>query len=817
MIRVWRWIDVVWLDSRLAVRMLVKHRGLTLVGAFAMAVAIAVGATLFEVFSEMLDPALPFAGGDRVVSLHYVGTNPGNPERRVLHDFAALRGQLMSVEHFGAFRNAQHNLVSTTTAPEPVLVAEITASAFAIARTPAALGRHLLQTDEPESAAPVVVIGHRAWQSRFGGDGDIVGKMINLGGVPRTVVGVMPEGFTFPDYHQFWVPLRENPLKHERWKGPSIYMFGRLAPGVTMQQAQTEFAAVSQRTAVAHPETQQRLVPLVLPYTHIHSDISDPTFLWMLRLGQWLVGALTFVVAINLAILVYARTATRLGEIAVRSALGATRGRILAQLFIEALALSIVGACTGLVLARYALDVIQSLNDAGGGMPFWINFELSAAAVIYSFALAVLAAVIMGVLPGLKATGVGLTARLHELSGRSGSRLGPMWTTLVVAQVAVAVAVLPAAAYVAWHVVRMEATGPGFAADKFVVGRATLSEDPSPLDSHRITTRQRELISRMESEPGVIGVTFSANIPGLAPSRQIRFEEGARLREAGTLLPSRADVGVNLLDTYGADILAGRRFNASDVGAANAVVVNRSFVDTYLQDANAAVGLRFRYSGADATQMEPWYQIVGVVRDFPSFPLNLAREGEPTIYHPAAVGDIHPVVLSVRFAGDVPAGFIDRFRTIGAEVDPALQLRGVGPLADRYTELRSVWRSLAWAIGLVTASVLLLSAAGIYALMSFTVSQRTREIGIRTALGAHPRRVLVDIFARAIRQLALGVLVGTVVSAAAFAAIGLGLASATPLLLAVAAAMSIVGLLAALGPARRALRIPASEALRADA
>ena len=194
---VWRWIDAAWIDLRLGGRMLVKHRGLTLVGVFAMAVAIAVGATLFEVFSEMLDPALPFAGGDRVVSLQYRGT-AGNPERRVLRDFAALRDQLVSVEHFGAFHDAQHNLVAATTAPEPVLVAEITASAFAIARTPALLGRHLLDTDEPESASPVVVIGYQAWQLRFGGDSAVVGKTIHLGGVPRTVVGVMPEGFTFP-------------------------------------------------------------------------------------------------------------------------------------------------------------------------------------------------------------------------------------------------------------------------------------------------------------------------------------------------------------------------------------------------------------------------------------------------------------------------------------------------------------------------------------------------------------------------------------------------------------------------------------------
>jgi hypothetical protein len=194
----------------------------------------------------------------------------------------------------------------------------------------------------------------------------------------------------------------------------------------------------------------------------------------------------------------------------------------------------------------------------------------------------------------------------------------------------------------------------------------------------------------------------------------------------------------------------------------------------------------------------------------------LTRDGEPTIYHPAAVGDLDPVTLSVRFAGAVPAGFINRFRVIGAEVDPALQLRGVGQLVDRYDEGRSAWRSLAWAIALVTASVLLLSAAGIYALMSFTVAQRTREIGIRMALGAQPWRVMLNVFGRAVWQVAAGVLIGSILSGAAFVAIGLGLGRAAPLLLMVAAIMGLVGLSAAFGPARRALRIQAIEALRAD-
>jgi hypothetical protein len=310
--------------------MLVKHRGLTLVGGFAMAVAIAIGATFFEVMTEMLNPALPLEDGDRVVALQYATAIPGSPERRVLHDFVAWREELVSVEQLTAFRTAQHNLASGNAPPEPITVAEITASGFPVARTPPLLGRYLLPADEREGASPVVVIGYQAWQSRFAGDPHIVGRTIKLGGMARTVAGVMPDGFTFPLDHQFWIPLRANPLEYGRLQGPELHMVGRLAPGVTWEGAQAELDTVGRRTAAAHPRTHERLRPMVLPYAREFSGLVSPGRVWMVRIAQLLIGGLAFVVAVNLAILIYARTVTRLGEIAVRTALGASRRRILA-------------------------------------------------------------------------------------------------------------------------------------------------------------------------------------------------------------------------------------------------------------------------------------------------------------------------------------------------------------------------------------------------------------------------------------------------------------------------------------------------------
>jgi predicted permease len=818
-----RWLDAVSIDARLGMRMLVKHRGLTLVGGFAMAVAIAIGATFFELLTEMLDSTLPIEQGERVVALRWTAATPGSAQERILHDFVEWREQLTSVEQLSAFRETLHNLTSGAPPHQPVRVAEISASAFIVARTPPHLGRYLLPEDEREGAPPVVVIGFSVWRSRFGGDPQIVGRTINLDGVPSTIVGVMPAGFNFPINHQFWSPLRENPLRYERLQGPRLKLFGRLAADVSLQEAQAELTTLGQRTIEANTKLYEGLRPMVLPYTHEHGGIVGPARRWMVRAASLLVGALSIVVAVNLAILVYARTVTRLGEIAVRTALGATRRRILAQLFVEALALSAVGAGAGLVLAGVALDQLQSLVLQGllisdAGTPYWMDLEVSAGAVAYAFGLSIVAALIMGVLPGLKATSDRVSSNLRQVDVRSGNRLGPVWTTLIVAQVAVAVAVLPIAVYQTWQVVQMWAADPQFDADKFVIGVVAFGDEATGVDANRVRSRQLELTSRLAAEPGVAAVTFSSGVPGFSPGRILEFisaEPGVKY--AGGLGVDSLDVGLELFDTYRAELVAGRTFLASDIGATN-VVVNRTFVDELLDPA-AALGVRFRYRTPyerPGTQAETMYQIVGVVRDFPAFPPEPGSQGTPTVYHPATPGQVHPVTLSVRFAAGIPSDFITRFRALGTAADPAMQFRRTAPLTAFYNDVRSFWRYLATGIALITLSVMLLSAAGIYAMTSFTVAQRGREIAIRTALGAAPHRLLLNIFGRAAIQLTAGLAVGSVLAAAIFQNADVSVGRMAAFVLAVGAAMFAIGLVATFGPARRGLRVQAADTLKAD-
>ena len=638
---------------------------------------------------------------------------------------------MTTVEHISAYRDAQHNLVAAETAPEPVEVAEITAFAFTITNTPALLGRYVLPSDEADAASPVVVIGYQAWQRHFARDPNVVGRTVRLGGVARTVVGVMPEGFEFPSSHEFWIPLRVNPLEYPPGEGPSLEIFGRLAPGVTIEQAQAEFAAVAQQTAAARPQGALPLRARVVPYT----QLGDPTMVWALRVGQLFSSALTVLVAINLAILIYARTVTRLGELAVRSALGASRRRILTQLFIEALALALLGAAAGLAIAGYALEVIQTMNETGELMPYWITFGLSPRAVFVALGLAVLSALIIGVLPGLKATGVSMTANLHELHGRSGTRLGVTWTALIVAQVAVAVAVLPAAVFISARVIRGELAGHRLPR-RVHRRRQRRTRAPTRRRSSAIAWRHtsRTLLAKLEGGARRDRRRVFLRASGLGADQSDSLPGGrAGARACGTR-PGRGHHGCAVsehdkgqcrsLRHLWRPMLAGRAFAAADLGTTN-VIVNRSFVEMYLQEPNP-LGLVFRYDKPNVAQVG-WHQIVGVVHDFPAFPIDFWREGVPTIYHPAGVGDISPIVLSVRFAGNVPATFINRFRHIGAEVDPALQLTEVGVLSDRFDELRALMRSVAWATALVTAQ------------RPAALGRRRLRVDVLYGRAAHPR------------------------------------------------------------------------------
>jgi predicted permease len=811
------------LDLRLGARMLAKSPGLTLVGGFGMAVGVALAAGAYAFFNSYFYPAVPLNEGDRIVALSKFDRRRGGYEEgRLLHDYLVWRRELRSVVDLGAFRTIQRNLVPETGQAAPIKIAEMTASGFRLTRVPPLLGRTLLDADENPGGPPVIVIGYDVWQSQFSGDQTIVGRQIRIGRDAHTIVGVMPAGFRFPVNHQYWVPLRFDPrVPVAPATGPSIDVFGRLAPGSTREKAQAELTAIDKSIVAAGPAELARLEPRIVDYVDIfvHAEAENESTTYAVL--RFLIAFLLVVVAMNVAVLVYARTVTRTGEIAVRTALGATRGRIVAQLFAEAFVLSGLSSLVGLGMVAVGLKMFDDFIASGGGAPFWINSGISLGTVLYTLTLAVLGAVIVGVFPALRATGAQLREAIGSLGSGTKARLGPTWTLLIVAQVAIAVAILPPALHKGAQIVRMAIQPPGLATREYLSAQFHVERDVTTdtsaarvaTDSARVIVN--ELVARVAREPAVVGLTVTSDGPwsvGHAPV-QVDGTDGLAQRVAVMT------VDTAYFGTFGVRVLAGRGFEPADAALQNAdrpVVVNRTFASELLGSGDP-IGRRVRYRG-DGDEVIPWHTIVGVIDDFPGGIRSPEDGSARTVYQLARAEEWGWATITVRLRGQTPEAFAPTLRRIATAVDPMLQLNDVNSLEAVYRENTRAAAQLALAIVLITGSVLFLSAAGIHALMSFTVSQRRREIGIRSALGASGRGILASIMARAVRQLALGVGVGLTM------AIGIDLAAGGVLMNgrglfvvpATAVFMLIVGLLAAVGPARRGLRVQPTEALRAE-
>ena len=813
------WTSLVsWLDFKLGFRMLVKYPGLTLVGGFAMAVGIAIAAGSFEFFNDFINPTLPLEQGDRVVAIQNWDASASSNEFRSLHDFVTWRDELESVADIGAYTTFRRNVITEDGRAEPVRGSEISASAFRLARVPPLLGRPLVEADEQEAAPPVVVIGHDLWQARFGGDSGIVGRSVQLGSSRATVVGVMPEGFGFPLRDNLWVPLRVNVLDYERLEGPTIRIFGRLAPGITLKEAQSELTAIGLRAAAAFPETNEKLRPRILPYAQsfFTGDVLAVSGV------QYFLVIILIVACVNVATLVFARTATREGEIAVRNALGASRGRIIMQLFVEVLVLASVAAVVGLAVASWGLRRgVTLLIDTQGPLSFWWNESLAPATILYVAILAVLSAAIAGVIPALKVTGRRAQEGLrHVATGSSGLRFGGLSTTVIVTQVAVSVALLTFALGEGWVALRAQSAEVSFPAEEYLSVRLQMDrETPSSARAEtyeaefaaRYNDVYQEVARRVGAETGISAVTFADIVPGMSQPRSYVDVDGVAPPRGSAIghVVRDARIDVGFFDALDTPILLGSGFSSGDLESdRDVVIVNQSFVNQLLAD-EKPIGRRVRYATPPDEEPGPWYEIVGVVGDLGMNPENPAQAAG--LYHPVAPADAYPVRMVVRVRQD-PQALALRLRRIATAVDPTMRLDELLALDEVIRREQLAMRFGALALFLVAAMVLALATAGTYALMSFIVSQRTREIGIRTALGANPQSIVASIFSRGLAQLALGVALG--IAGLVVLEGREGGIEAPGVLLAVPALMMVVGLSACGVPARRALRIQPTEALR---
>jgi putative ABC transport system permease protein len=792
------WLETFWLDARLGLRMLRRSWGLTLVGGLAMTVTIGLGASIFTIWETVAGTRLPLDEGDRIVAIQPFDkagqrVYPNTP----LPDFRRWRETLKSVEQVSAMRTYIPAVIAGNGAEDSVAAAEMTASGFQLTRVKPLLGRPLIEADEREDAEPVAVLGYRLWQEVFSSDPAVLGQRIQIGDTSHLIVGVMPQGFGFPVNHRLWTPLRTN---------ADVFIFARLVRGATLERAQAEVATFGLLPGETSPGTTARLEPRVVPYAEgFRPGVPNP---WLGGLIFLLAALLLIPPCANIAILVYARTVTRRDEFAARTALGAGRGRIVMQLFVEVLVLAAGAGVAGFFLAREFSGRLAGMvmpAMGGGRVPFWMDYQPSLSTVLGIATLSVLAAAIAGAAPAFRITGRWRRAGYFSSGTRGGgARLGKTWMTLLATQVALSLAILPSAMEMLWGTFQPTILGPGMPVEEFLTASLVMEGDTSRFDNLRIET-----VRRLTSEAGVAGVTVSA--VALFDEPEEHFEvEGS---EADDPQADFNSVDERFFEVHGARFLAGRRFDASDFGPGRTpVIVNRSFVTEFIGEANA-LGRRIRYRETDESRQgaapSAWHEIVGVVENFPR-----SHDG-PAIFHPLT-GAPYPVSLTIRAPSGIgPAA--RRLREVVRGLDPQLRVGQLASIDEKYRARRSLEHVFGFMLGAVMLIVLLLSMAGIYTLMAFIVAQRWREIGVRTALGAQPRRLLLGIFGRAAVPLLIGAMAGC--------AMALRLHSFLPIIAAggrtipgifpaSVVLMIVVGLLAVAGPARRAIRIDPTEALR---
>ena len=735
-------------ELRLALRLIVKQPILSVTIILALATGICVATMGFTFREELVNSTLPYAAGDRFARL-FVLNSEGSRVDLDLDRYHAFRDHARSFEHVGAFAARPFTVTHAPGELESLNGVAITPRSMPWLEAAPMIGRTLIPADGESGAERIAVISESLWRRRYNGDAQIIGRQITIGGAPRTVVGVMPASFQFPTNGDLWLPLDELTLgstastQGRFGSGPGLRFFGVLHPGITFEAANAEIAQLASQFT-ANDEPGQSIRMLVRPFT-ADSDDSDVI---MSALVFVLVMVL-MVVASNVATLVFARTWSRAPELAVRTALGAPRSRVVGQLFFETLLLGAIAAMIGLSGAWGILRYIRaSLTE----MPFWITLAPTPRTVVFVVFLTMMVGVVSGLLPALRVTRHDLRNTLHAGRGFAFGGFGKLGAALLVIEIALSVGLLNGAVTMARAFESYVDEIPALPKNQVLTAQLGRIETPELRD---------RIIEAAANMPGVVAAGAAQHLPRLYPQPRATAVEPLNGEAVIAAMPAPSHaVGKGFLEAIGARTVSGRLFSAADFGdgAAPVAIVNEPFVRKFLGGRNP-IGRRIRIETPrrDGTQ-EPWREIVGVV---PDLGLSVANASLAAgFYYP--VRDEFLYHLAVRTSAGEPSKLAPQLRAAVASVHPDAQLEEIRTLEEAGFEDRIFLSSMAIALTAMGGMALLLSIVGIYALLSFMVTRRTREIGIRVALGASNSQVIRSIAGGAAIYLAIGGVLGSV-------------------------------------------------------
>lgn len=791
------------LDVKLALRLMWRNPALSLISVVALAVTMGLTTSLFTLTTASLYTDLPVPDGDRIVAMDLRDRQTRDRLIPTYGEYRAWAAGTSTMDRVGGFAVSRLNLGRDDVPVQAIAGAWLTPSIFDFVPTTPLLGT--LFSDEMIARTPeVAILGEEIWVSLFGSDPDIVGQYVDVNGVEHQIVGVIPGDWRFPADEHLWVPLPVPETALDTDQHPGMRLVGRLAESVSASAASVEAnALISSASPIPDRDPQATARPFVRGF-------SDPAQVPLFWAAVGALMMLVLVAAANVANLILARTEARRSELAVRSALGASRRRIVGQLFLEALALTGLAALIAVTLSGWGLGFVRSKVP---GLPYYM--ELSPDLGVWTFAatLAALAAVLAGVVPALRTTRNGVVAGIRNVGDASFGRFSQV---VIVAEIAVSVALLGGAFAMGQSFMGYTRGSTTELADEEIVTAMLYTPWHGEIaEEHEIAdfaARLRESIREQLSLLPGVEVGFTLDLPGTeAQSSRVEVEGDATIHAVRGV-----SVEHGFFEVVDVDADVGRVFHGSDFtdGAGPSFLVNEPFVEDVLQGRNA-VGQRIRFHYGDGTQGE-WGRVLGVI---PDLGMNPGDATAAAAVYRAMPGTNYANVVA-RGTGIDPFALVPELREAAFRFDPRVQVREPRLLRDAARDQRALLSGFGAALFLMGGIALLLSAAGLYAVISFGVARRTREIGVRVALGADSRRIIQSIGFRVGRNLLFGLVLGLGLGWAVLQGVGVleftiqvnpVLHLGVPALLLVLAGAASVG-----KPLMRALAIQPAEALRAE-
>jgi putative ABC transport system permease protein len=794
-------------DIRYGLRMLLKYKGFTAVAVIALALGIGANTAIFSLVNGVLLRPLAFPNPEHIV--YFEGNCPSagiNESNISFLDFQDWSQQTDLFASTAAYWTASANLGADGAEPERVPRAGVTSGFFSVLGVQPFLGRAFIPEDDKPGTISAAIISHGLWKRRFGSDPAIVGKQVQISSRPITILGVMPPGFEYPEQTQVWVTsavnLSEEPRDNRSWSA-----IARLNPGIDLKRAQTQVSAINARLAEQFHETNKGWdVRLWTLHERLVREVK-PSLLALLGA----VGLVLLIACANVANLLLARSATRQKEIAIRAAMGASRGRVLRQMLTESVLLSIIGGIAGLLLSIWLTDVLMSIVPEGAPRPEHVGIDYRV--LTFALGMSLMTGIIFGIVPALQASKLDVNSALKEGGRTEGHRRTSARSLLLISEVALSLMLLIGAGLLIKSFLRLQEVRPGFNPHNVLMGMVALPG--AKYKDQQFAEFFRQLKERLEAAPGVQAVGGGINIPLAASGYSIGrgfIPEGRPLTRDEDIDANFSTITGDYFKAFQIPLLAGRTFDLRDnPDAPKVVIINETAAKKHFGSPAEAIGKRLTIWHDEKFPRD----IIGVVGD--TKPAALTADSGAQIYVPHAQDpQWNFMAMVIRTAGD-PAAFATTFRREVQALDKDQPVYNVRTMDDVVMNSLGTRRVSMQLFAVFAAAALLLAAVGIYGVLAYSVTQRTQEIGIRMALGAQKSDVLSLVIRQGMLLTVIGVAVGLVGAFALtrlIASLLFGVAATDPLtFVAIPLLLLFVALVACYLPARRAARLDPKVAL----